>query len=234
MKLNVFARFRLHNKRCAAPGFSLVEMLIGSAVFVVVLLAILMILDISQRDYASGATRSDVQQNVRVVLESMARELRMAGYAPSNSPNTDCDAPPCGITALCAAPPCPITATSSSVTFQADLNGDNVTDKMIYIFEPPVDATRPCDPLDPTTVGRITRSVQSWVGGAWTTLIAYDVAQCVNTVSITYYDSRGVSNSALLPADVRRIKISITGEENVRGYTPRAYTLSTDVWLRNL
>src|SRR3989304_288847 len=114
MKLNVFARFRLHNKRCAAPGFSLVKMLIGSAVFVVVLLAILMILDISQRDYASGATKSDVQQNVRVALESMARELRMAGYAPSSTPNSDCAAPPCGVTAL---PP-------SSVTFQADVDGN--------------------------------------------------------------------------------------------------------------
>src|SRR3990172_7979181 len=230
MKLNVFARFRLHNKRCAAPGFSLVEMLIGSAVFVVVLLAILMILDISQRDYASGAAKSDVQENVRVALESMARELRMAGYAPSSPPNSDCAAPPCGVTAL----------TSSSVTFQADVDGNPsdvcavppCMDKVIYSFVPPVDATRPCDALDPDTVGRITRSVQSWVGGAWTTLTAYDVAQCVKTMTIIYYNSAG--GAAATPADVRRIKISITGEENVRGHAPRAYTVSTDVRLRNL
>jgi type II secretory pathway component PulJ len=209
-----------------AGGFSFVEMLIGSAVFVVVLLAVLMILDVSQRDYASGAAKSDVQQNVRVVLESMARELRMAGYAPSN---TDCPAPP--------APLCGVTAplTSSSVTFQADLNGDHVTDKVIYTFNPPTAPgvpPRPCDPSDSGTVGRITRSLQSWVGGGWTTLIAYDVAQCVKTLTLTYYNSTG--GAAATPADVRRITISITGEENVRGYAPRAYTLSTDVRLRNL
>src|SRR3990170_6077477 len=177
MKLNVFARFRLHNKRCAAPGFSLVEMLIGSAVFVVVLLAILMLLDISQRDYASGATRSDVQENVRVVLESMARELRMAGYAPSSTPNSDCAVPPCGITAL----------TPSSVTFQAnvDLTQPAVINKVIYAFVPPTDATKPCDPSDSTTVGKITRSVQAGVGGAWSpsTPTADDVAQCVTALS---------------------------------------------------
>jgi type IV pilus assembly protein PilW len=215
-----------------ARGFSVVEMLIGSAVFVVVLLAILMILDISQRDYASGAAKSDVQENVRVALESMARELRMAGYAPSNSPNTDCAAPPCGITAF----------TSSSVTLQADVDANPpsecavppCTDKVIYTFVPPTNPTRPCDPIDPATIGRISRSVQSWTAGAWSpvTPTAYDIAQCVKALTLTYYNS-GVGETTV-PTEVRRIKISITGEENVRGYTPRAYTLSTDVRLRNL
>jgi len=217
-----------------AGGFSFAEMLIGSAVFVVVLLAVLMILDISQRDYASGAARSDVQQNVRVVLESMARELRMAGYAPqSNSPNPYCAIPPCGVTVL----------TSSSVTFQADVDGNPpgvcavppCMDKVIYTFDPPTAVPpRPCDPSDSGTVGRITRSVQSWVGGGWTTLIAYDVAQCVKALTLTYYNKTGVWNPSPLPEDVIRIKISITGEENARGQASHTYTLATDVWLRNL
>ena len=223
MKHYAIVNYRVRRTMRATGGFSLIELLIGSVVFVVVFLAILMILDISQRDYASGAAKSDVQENVRVALESMARELRMAGYAPSN---TDCPAPP--------APPCGVTdvITASLVTFQADVNNDNLTDKVVYSFVPPFDATRPCDSLDPDTVGRITRSVQSWVGGAWTTLIAYDVAQCVKAMTITYYNS-GVGETTV-PDQVRRIKISITGEENVRGYAPRAYTLSTDVRLRNL
>lgn len=224
MKQDAFARLRRHNTRRAVPGFSLIEMLIGSAVFVVVLLAILMILEISQRDYASGAAKSDVQENVRVALESMARELRMAGYAPSNSPNPDCAVPPCGVTAL----------TPSSVTFQVDLNGDNITDKVIYTFVPPVDATRPCDPLNPTTVGKITRSVQAGVGGAWSpsTPTADDVAQCMTALSITSYDSTGAVTT--VAANVRRLNISITGVENARGTSSRSYTVTTDVRLRNL
>ena len=229
MKQNTRVNGRFRNSMSCARGFSLIEMLIGSAVFVVVLLAILMILDISQRDYASGAAKSDVQENVRVALESMARELRMAGYAPSSTPNSDCAAPPCGVTAL----------TSSSVTFQADVDGNPpdvcavppCMDKVIYTFVPPVDATRPCDALDPDTVGRITRSVQSWVGGAWTTLTAYDVAQCVKTVTITYRDGTGAVTA--VAANVRRINLSIQGEENARGQAPRTYAVATDVWLRN-
>jgi len=218
----VIGRFR--NSMSCARGFSLVEMLIGSAVFVVVLLAIYIMLDTSRADYAMGAAKSDVQQNVRVVLESMARELRMAAYAPSNSPNPDCAVPPCGVTAL----------TSSSVTFQVDLNGDNVTDKVIYTFVPPVDATRPCDPLNPTTVGKITRSAQAGVGGVWSpsTPIAGDVAQCMTALSITSYDSTGAVTT--VAANVRRLNISITGVENARGTSSRSYTVTTDVRLRNL
>ncbi len=223
MKPNAFSRLRLHNTRCAAPGFSLIEMLIGSAVFVVVLLAVYMILDTSRADYAMGAARLDVQENIRVALESMARELRMAGYAPSNTPNDDCAAPPCGVTAF----------TASSVTFLADLDGKNQTEKVAYTFVAPASPTRPCDPSDSTTIGRLTRSTQSWAGGAWSpaTPEAYDVAQCVKTVTITYYNSAG--GAPATAADVRRINISIRGEENARGQAPRTYAVATDVWLRN-
>ena len=226
MKQNTRVNGRFRNSTGWAGGFSFVEMLIGSAVFVVVLLAVLMILDISQRDYASGAARSHVQQNVRVVLESMARELRMAGYAPqSNSPNPYCAVPPCGVTAL----------TPSSVTFQAnvDLTQPAVINKVIYTFVPPTDATKPCDPSDSATVGKITRSVQAWVGGAWSpsTPTADDVAQCITALSITSYDSIGAVTA--VAANVRRLNISITGVENARGTSSRSYTATTDVWLRN-
>ena len=225
MKQNTRVNGRFRNSMSCARGFSLVEMLIGSTVFVVVLLAILMILDISQRDYASGAAKSDVQENVRVALESMARELRMAGYAPSSTPNSDCAAPPCGVTAL----------TLSSVTFQAnvDLTQPAVIDKVIYAFVPPTDATKPCDPSDSTTVGKITRSVQAGVGGAWSpsTPIAGDVAQCMTALSITSYDSTGAVTA--VAANVRRLNISITGVENARGTSSRSYTVTTDVRLRN-
>jgi len=226
MRQNTRVNGRFRSSMSWAGGFSVVEMLIGSAVFVVVLLAVLMILDVSQRDYASGAAKSDVQENVRVVVESMARELRMAGYAPSNSPNPDCAVPPCGVTAL----------TPSSVTFQAnvDLTQPAVINKVNYVFIPPTDATKPCDPSDSSTVGRITRSVQAEVGGAWSpsTPTADDVAQCMTALSITSYDSIGAVTA--VAANVRRLNISITGVENARGTSSRSYTVTTDVRLRNL
>lgn len=228
MKHYAIANYRARRTMRATGGFSLIELLIGSAVFVVVLLAIYIMLDTSRANYAMGAAKSDVQENVRVVLESMARELRMAGYAPLDSPHVDCPTvpldQPCGVTAL----------TSSSVTFQADLDGNNLTDKVIYTFFPPADPTRPCDPLDAATVGRIARGVQSWTAGAWSpaTPTVYDIAQCMTDVTMIYYDSLG--NTPATPPNARRINISITGVENARGTSSRSYTVTTDVRLRNL
>jgi len=225
MKQNTRVNGRFRNSMSWAGGFSFAEMLIGSAVFVVVLLAVLMILDISQRDYASGAARSDVQENVRVAVESMARELRMAGYAPSKA---GCSPTPVGaVTAL------------NPLTFRADVDGDNCVDQVIYAFEAPADTTKPCDVSDPATIGKITRSVQAWDGANWNPATPaptdkFDVAQCVKTMTITYYNKTGVWNPSPLPENVIRIKISITGEENARGQASHTYTLATDVWLRNL
>ncbi len=223
MKQNTLIHEKTRSSMSGAGGFSLIEMLIGSAVFVVVLLAVLMILDISQRDYASGAARSDAQQNVRVVLESMAREWRMAGYGPSKA---GCSPPPVGaVTAF------------NPLTFRADVDGDNCVDQVTYAFEAPADTTKPCDVSDPATIGKITRSVQAWDGVNWNPatpgpMDKFDVAQCMTALSITSYDSIGAVTA--VAANVRRLNISITGVENARGTSSRSYTVTTDVRLRNL
>ncbi len=207
----------------ANAGFSVVEMLIGSAVLIVMLAAIYIILDASQRDYASASARSDVQQNVRVVLENMAREIRTAGYNPSKA---GCLTPPAGaVTALGASP--------TSVTFQADVDSNECTDQVVYTFAAPADATAPCDPSNAASIGKITRSVQAWDGAAWApaTPIAYEIAQCVTGLSMIYYDGSGATTT--VPTSIRRINMSITGVENARGSSARTYNLSTDISLRN-
>jgi Tfp pilus assembly protein PilW len=212
------------SRRQHERGYSLPEALIAALVLAIVLLAIYMVYDTAQQDYARGVARADVQQSIRVALESMARELRMAGYAASNIPNADCGAPPCAVTAL----------TSSSVTFQAEIDGDTQTNKVIYTFVPPTNLSKPCDASDPTTVGRLTRSTQAWNGTGWnpSTPTAYDVAQCVTSLTMTYYDSSGATPTPA--ASVRRITIAIVGIENIRGFGARTYTLTSDVRLRNL
>ena len=205
-------------------GYSLPEVLITSFVLVIVLLAIYIVYDTGLQDYARGTARADVQQNVRVALESMARELRAAGYSPTMS---NCTGPPSGaIMAIGTSP--------ASVTFLADVDGNDCMDQVTYTFVPPTNLTGPCDSSDPTTVGRITRSAQAWSSGAWSpaTPAPSDVAQCVTGLTITYYDSSGATTTT--PANVRRINISITGAENTRGWGARTYTLTSDVRLRNL
>ena len=211
-------------KSSQESGFTIAEALVATAVMVTVLLTMYMIHDTAQQNQSRGLAKAAVQQDVRVTFEKMTRELRMAGYTPSNILNADCASPPCGITAL----------TSSSVTFQADLDANNAIDKVIYTFVPPTDPTKPCDPSDPNTIGRITRSFQTWAAGAWSpaTATPADVARCITALTITYYDSLGSATTN--PANVARLNISMTGVENSRMTGAQTYTLKTDVRLRNL
>jgi Tfp pilus assembly protein PilW len=220
------------SRRQHEGGYSLPEALIAALVLVIVLLAIYMVYDTGLQDYARGTARADVQQNVRVALESMARELRTAGYSPTA---TNCASPLSGaITAIGTSP--------VSVTFRADvvrLNNNSgyetCIDQVTYTFVPPTDTTKPCDSSDPATIGRITRSVQEWedgTGWAPATPSADDVAQCVTALTMTYYDGSGATPTPA--ASVRRITIAIVGIENIRGFGARTYTLTSDVRLRNL
>jgi len=219
------ANFRRKTMSSGCGVYSLAEALIASVVLVIVLVAIYMVYETGSRDAARGTARADVQQNVRVALESMARELRIAGYNP---PGSNCAAPPAGaVTALSSSP--------VSVTFQADVDGNGCTDRIVYAFVPPTDPTNPCDSASPATIGRITRSAQEWndtTGWTPASPTAYDVAQCVTTLTVTYYTETGAATTTA--ADVRRIGISITGRENIRGWGARTYTLTSDVRLRNL
>jgi len=65
-------------------GFSLVELVIALTVFLLVLLAVYQLFDTSSATYRSGQRKVDVQQNARVALDEVVRQIRMAGYWPEN------------------------------------------------------------------------------------------------------------------------------------------------------
>lgn len=216
------------SRSCRWPqksGFTIAEALVTTAVMVTVLLTMYMIHDTAQQNHARGLARAAVHQDVRVVFERLAQELRSAGYTPSNTA-LNCGSPPPGaITALSSSP--------VSVTFQTDVDGDFCTDQVSYTFVPGTNLTKPCDQSDPATVGRITRSVQSWKNGAWNpaTPTASDVARCITTLAIIYYDRSGTATTN--PANVARLNISMTGAENAHITAAPSYTLTSDVTLRN-
>jgi prepilin-type N-terminal cleavage/methylation domain-containing protein len=83
--------------RRSRPGFSLIEVLIGLAIFSVVLLALYTVFIWSHQTYVSGTRRQDVQQTTRLAMDQMVRQLRMAGYMPENfdtDPANDIPVPP--------------------------------------------------------------------------------------------------------------------------------------------
>ena len=61
-------------------GTTLMEMVITLAVFTVIMMVIVLLWEQSQRAYFRGATAAELQQNARVALEQMTREIRQAGY----------------------------------------------------------------------------------------------------------------------------------------------------------
>lgn len=65
-------------------GFTLIELLIAMSIFLIVLLGIYQMFDTNRATYVSGMRKVDVQQNARVALDAITRELRMAGYFPEN------------------------------------------------------------------------------------------------------------------------------------------------------
>ena len=92
-----------------ASGFTLAELLVGLAVIGLVLAGLLSFLIQVQQSYLAGAGRVEAQQNARLALERMAREIRAAGYNPRGA----------GFSAI-------VNQTETSLTLQNDWNGDGI------------------------------------------------------------------------------------------------------------
>jgi type IV pilus assembly protein PilW len=118
-------------------GFTLLEMLISSAIFAIVLFAIYTIYITSQATSTRGINKIEVQQNARVAKERMAREIRMAGYDPSSAIPVQ------------GSPTAVQVATATTLTFIADVTGDGVSERVTYQLQGT----------------QLIRESASWVGG---------------------------------------------------------------------
>ena len=94
-------------------GFTLHEVLIAASTFLFILFAVYLVYEASRNTFARGEAKTDIQQNARMALSTMERELRMAGYGV---PALSC--PP-------AASPLPriVEARPRKIIFRADLRG---------------------------------------------------------------------------------------------------------------
>lgn len=66
-------------------GFSLIEMLVSVAVFTVVMGAVFSLLISTQQRYQNDSAMLDAFQSARQAMELMERDIRLAGFPPSNS-----------------------------------------------------------------------------------------------------------------------------------------------------
>jgi len=188
-------------------GFTLLEALIMSSIFVIVLIAVYTSFESGQKTVTWGETKAEVQQTARVAMGMMANEIRTAGYDPSN--------PPVGVIPGLPSPTAIQVANANTVTFIGDVDGDNVTDQVTYRLQGT----------------QVIRDFSSWIGGAFPAPAPDQLADGVTALTFAYFD--GNDNPTAVRADIRRITVGLTTQAPAGG-KPETFPLIMDVRLRNL
>lgn len=160
-------------------GVTLVELMISLSMFAVIISAMYNMFNFQQKNYSVQDNVAVMQQNVRVGLGYMVKEIRMAGYIPDGippnklSPSND------------SLPSSPFTAngisesveeaTASAITFQADIDSDNITEAVRYTLD--------------AGNNTLTREVWKWNAGAtsWDASTGPEiVAENIENIVFTY------------------------------------------------
>jgi prepilin-type N-terminal cleavage/methylation domain-containing protein len=218
--------------RASARGFSLLEMLVASALFAVVLAGVYALYITMQDTLTRGEMKSDLHQNARVGLDRMVQELRMAGYDPEGALEQVSDQRFNEIRA--AGNDC-----LSFVTYRQH-GGSEKSVRVTYSV----------------TDGTLRRREDDWnpASKAFAASATQPLAESVSQLAFTYYDAfnailkpsaagtAGCPPSSL-PAiqlldstqarQVRRVSITLRTVETRPRMAPESYTLSSHVYLRN-
>lgn len=183
-------------------GFSLMEVLISLSVFTIVLFAVYTTFTASHRTFVRGEDKIEVQQTSRVAMGMAASEIRTAGYDPSN--------------VMTLMPTTAIqVANANTLTFIADVDGDNVTDRVTYRLQGI----------------QLIRDLASWNGATFPAPAPEQLADGVTTLTFAYFDSSDNPTATL--ANIRRITIGLTVQETGVG-GQQSLPLTMDVRLRNV
>ena len=194
-------------------GYTLLEFLLFTTIFAIVMTAIYLMYSTQHTTFTSGKNQIDVHQHARTALERMAMDIRMAGYDPSGviPLQTGC----CAGAGIAQAMQL---IGAADIQFIADVEGSGTAQRVRYRV----------------VSGQIKREIQTWNaggGGSWNAAASSDLADKVNSLSFTYIDgSDGITGTL---ADVRRVTIQVI-LQGTGGESTVAYQLDTDVRLRNL
>jgi prepilin-type N-terminal cleavage/methylation domain-containing protein len=105
-------------------GFTLIELMVATAMVTIVVGVIYAAYNIQTKIYTEQDKTAEMQQNIRSGMWYLQREARMAGYNPENIEHNSCSA---GSVTLAA--PGIHTAELDSFGFSMDFRGDDITDK---------------------------------------------------------------------------------------------------------
>jgi prepilin-type N-terminal cleavage/methylation domain-containing protein len=199
-------------------GFTMVELLAATAILGLVMAGLLGMLTASRNAYSRGTNTVSAQQNARVALDRMAKEIREAGYHPR---------PPDTMPATCASPPCwtfdpIINLSATSFTLQFDWNADGAISTSGKVVDAScVPVTTPCRGERVTYALSGTNLTRQEVGVDGT---AQTIATGITALQFKYYrvpdTTVGTYNSAVetsTPSQVRVVGISVTAKPGTDG-----------------
>ena len=211
-------------------GFTIVEVLVALSIFLLILMGIMQVFEPSNLAYQSSQRKLNVQQNGRVAMDVMARQIRMAGYFPEN---IDANAANDQTNSI-------EIATNTALAVAGDLDNSGATNTFFFC-------------LDSGGLRRV-RGARGAVG-SYTCSNGEVLAESVSSVGFAYYDGNNnpVPNPPAAPyqldgqapgaapnfavtaqrAAVRRVVITLTARETVPNQPAQTYTLTSDVRLRN-
>ncbi len=194
-------------------GFTLIELLVAMAVGLALLGAMYGVFTMYNKTLGVQEQIAEMQQNTRVAMDLMTREMRMAGYDPTGSASA-------GI----------LSASSSSIIFTLDITDAAGTG-------PPDGDTG--DSNEYITYSLYTADgIQKLGRKSTASATNQPVAEYVQSLAFEYFDGTGATTAT--PANIRRIKVTIvvrTSKPDPKyttngGY--RTYTLSSVITPRNL
>ncbi|MFQ5512009.1 MAG: FG-GAP-like repeat-containing protein [Candidatus Krumholzibacteriia bacterium] len=169
-------------------GFTLVEMLVTIAIFGVIIGAIYQLLISSTDTVSRGKIAANVQQNVRVGMDEMLKDIRQTGYGIST-------------------PPAFSVAGDTEIRFWADIDNQAPTDLLRYFMGP---AAELADTRNPNDAFLYRQDLAS--GGG-----PIPIAQGVTQLQFQYYDADGVAllNGAAVASDVGVADLNGNGEPDI-------------------
>jgi type IV pilus assembly protein PilW len=162
-------------------GFTLIELVIGLAISLILMGVAVSIFNVQRKSYIMQEQVTEMQQNVRVAMDMMIREIRMAGYDPTES----------GFIGIG-------TNTTTLLQILADLDGDgaitgtsSTNEDITYRYYNANDATYP-------------RQIMRNTGGGFQPL-----AENIDGCNFLYYDGNGIATTTA--SSIRQIRITVTG-----------------------
>lgn len=194
---------RVTNRFLDQRGFTMAELLVVSAVIGIVMAGLLALVMSGQQAYLYGTSQVDAQQNARVAIERLAKEIREAGYYPQ---------PPTCPTAGAGNPCTPATfaynfdavtgQTATAMTLQYDWNGDAAATLGATVTDPLTGAQRGEVVTWSFAGGNLSRQ-ETGIDNA-----PVVVASGITGLAFTYLDANDVVTGT--PAAIRTATITMT------------------------